>query len=124
MTKPFEYIASLGFDVYMRNLDSTYCVFTDGTRLGYAQYNKSTGWVLTSVHKPNVRTGTGYSISMRGNVPCKADLEKALSTHCPFPGDNPADVKKYMDIWEYRDSNYFYEDYRPLADLMSGTEEN
>jgi hypothetical protein len=70
-------VLGTGLKVYMRSVKDSYLYFTDGTRVGYLQYNPVGGLQIGTVHKPNTRTGTGF---MLGNIPAinREELDKAL----------------------------------------------
>ena len=55
-------IKSCGFDVYMINTSDEYCCYTDGVNIGYAQWSSHRESVST-VHIPNMTTGTGFVYS-------------------------------------------------------------
>lgn len=80
---PFDFIRTAGYDVYQRPGGDTYCYFTDGTRIGYCQFHPVEGYTLSSVHRPNQKTGTGYQVLRYAAQPTTADLETALNTIVP-----------------------------------------
>lgn len=54
-------IKSFGYRVFVPkgNLESTYCYFTDGVNIGYAQWGRM-GTRVGTVHIPNVQCGRGF----------------------------------------------------------------
>ncbi len=56
-------IAASGFDVYRRKSEDDFVYFTDGARIGYLENTRLSGLRLTSVHIPNLQTGTGFMIA-------------------------------------------------------------
>lgn len=64
MNKLADQIKALGFRVFIRDGGDTYAHFTDGKSFGYVQTGDyGHGYSISSVHKPNQRTGTGFGIS-------------------------------------------------------------
>ena len=53
-------IKSQGFQVYAPAKLTSYCYFTDGVRVGYAQFDRLEGVKYSTVHKPNSYTGDGF----------------------------------------------------------------
>lgn len=53
-------LKELGFSVYGPQTPKTYVYFTDGTRIGYAEFDRMSGVKYATVHKANVRSGTGF----------------------------------------------------------------
>ena len=89
-------IKSLGFRVFVRTSDNpTYCFFTDGDRIGYAQWSDFRQSV-SSVHKPSTVNGTGFQVAEEIT---KASLDAALSTIVPIWARG--DVKKYKNMDAY-----------------------
>lgn len=95
-------IRSLGFQVYMRKPGDSYLLFTDGTRIGYLQEDRGGGLSLTTVHRANQRTGTGFQAAA-GVAPEALDrptLERAFAHGPSFPmtSDDLATIKKWRDM--------------------------
>jgi hypothetical protein len=86
-------------------LGSTYCLYTDGVRIGYAQWSRIAVGVST-IHKPNQRTGTGFWYA---DVLTEETLKGALNCIAPdwaYATDR-ASVKKYRDFNEYLSESKF-----------------
>jgi len=94
-------IQSCGYRVFMRNPTDENCFYTDGEKIGYAQWGRCRPCV-TSVHKPNRTTGTGFGIA-EDITP--ESLKDAL--HCHAPSWASGTVKKYRN-WEafHKESNW------------------
>jgi hypothetical protein len=68
---PIALIKSLGFRVFVSGFRvfvsdvnaPTYCYFVQGDKIGYIQAEATGTFSLTTVHKPNLRTGTGFSVA-------------------------------------------------------------
>ncbi len=107
-------VAAAGFDVYMRKTSDTWLIFTDGQRLGYL---KDDG-CLSTVHIPNVTSGTGFQIERHADMRTlltRENLERAFA-HCPHWHRRVAgSVRKYRDIEHYRASSTFNADYQLVA---------
>lgn len=65
-------IKSEGFEVYGPKDLTSYVYFTDGTRIGYAQWNRLEGETYATVHKANRETGTGFRADSMGQALCFA----------------------------------------------------
>jgi hypothetical protein len=94
-----ELIKAQGYRVFIRGEKPTYCFFTDGTRIGYAQweaYRQS----VSSVHMANKLTGTGFGVA---DEITPASLKEALNMSYPHWATDPcrASVKKYADMDAY-----------------------
>lgn len=98
-----DHVANLGFDVYMRDPKDTWLIFVEGDKLGMLDMPRGRGFGLTTVHKPNQTTGTGFRIADD-----LSDLDAAtLRTALVFaPGwassRDMASVVKYKGIDDYR----------------------
>lgn len=94
-------IAAHGFDVYGPATGKiTYVYFTDGDRIGYAQYGRDGGALsLSTVHIPNRITGTGFALNDVGSLPSRAELESAF-IHAPqWAGQRDREsVRKWKDF--------------------------
>lgn len=93
------FIKSCGYRVFIRpsksNIENEFCFYTDGKRIGYAQwsgYRSSVG----SVHKPSRENGTGYQVSEKIN---RETLDNAINLVEPGWDRGRAAVVKYAD-WE------------------------
>lgn len=99
-----------GLQVYMRASDSTYMIFTDGTRLGYLQAERFGGYSLTSVHVANRTTGTGFKMTdsaLELESFNRETFERAFA-HSPEWAyrEQRESVKKYRDIEHYRQGHF------------------
>jgi hypothetical protein len=57
-----DFIKSCGYRVFVRDLKQpTYCYYTDGINIGYAQWCNDPG--VSTIHKPNKHCGTGFKVS-------------------------------------------------------------
>jgi hypothetical protein len=110
-------IQSFGFSVYMRKESDTWLLFTDGKNIGYLQDGPQ-GFGLSTVHKPNQTSGTGYQIERHEADFDKADLEICF-VDAPGWADfrSRATVKKYRDITEYIAANSFNQEYKLVPAL-------
>lgn len=107
-------IKSLGYRVFIRpdkhGRKVTYCFYTDGTRIGYAEWCRH-GFreSVSSVHMANRTTGTGYMFDDRINA---ETLAGALGHHAPqWAGrGDAATVRKYKDWNTFHQSSKFNEE--------------
>lgn len=93
-----ELIKAQSLRVFVRDsVKPTYCFFTDGERIGYAQWGDRVN--VSSVHMPNKQSGTGFHVSEAINP---ESIKAALRTTCPHWSLNDAHtVKKYKSIDDY-----------------------
>lgn len=97
-----ELIKSLGFSVYMRDLKDSYCYYTDGVSIGYAQWSRLAVSV-SSVHKPNRTSGTGFRVE--DDITAQG-LRAALTLHTPhWAVHDQSSVKKYKNWDEFQNAN-------------------
>ena len=103
------FIRSCGYRVFIRpsksRIDSEYCFYTDGTRIAYAQWS-DLRTTVSSVHKANRTTGTGFQVS--GAITADT-LRDALKCHCPNWANcgDAETVRKYADWDEYHNESAF-----------------
>lgn len=96
-----DFILSQGYRVFTRP-DAEYCFYTDGSKIGYAQWSRNSVRVA-SVHKPHNRVGTGYGVA---DTITKETLQAALTLHCPhWDAHNADNVEKYKDWSEFHNKN-------------------
>ena len=96
-----EYIASLGYRVFMRDPSDTYAYFSDGTRIGYVEHDRMAGFTISTVHMPSRDVGTGYQVSRHGPLTSEL-LEEAIRTHTPaWDRRNSSAVLKYRDLDQF-----------------------
>ena len=77
-----ETIKAAGFKFYSR-LDrlgrpSTYGYYTDGTRIGYVEFHPYRGFSVSTCHRPNRFTGTGFQYHRDASELTPAMLEDGL----------------------------------------------
>lgn len=111
------FIRSCGYRVFVRasksRIDSEYCFYTDGTRIAYAQW-ADLRTMVSSVHKPNRTTGTGFQVS--GAITADT-LRDALECHCPNwanRGDAKT-VQKYADWDAFHNESAFNKELREVT---------
>lgn len=110
-----EKVQGYGFDVYMRNADDTWLLFTDGKRIGYLQCERF-GFTLCTVHKPNENTGTGFQVARHAGDFDKAALESCFASVPPWTSSEDRDsVRKWRDMDEYRAANSFNGGYQLVS---------
>ena len=101
---PLETIARLkdmGFRVYMKSPTDSYAIVTSEGGLCYMQYGRSSGYKLTTTHKPNQSTGTGFQMYDWLNYVKKEQIDASIRTLAPSwaYGERPT---KYKDIEDFR----------------------
>ena len=109
-------VAAAGFDVWMRDLKDTYMLFTDGKNIGYLQNDRMAGYTISTVHKPNTTSGTGYQIERHVTTFTKEMLQNAFvrAPHWAYGRDIDS-VRKYKDMDDYRAGNSFNASYQLVA---------
>jgi hypothetical protein len=87
-----------GLQVFGPEKLTSYVFFTDGTRIGYGQYNNVGGVKFSTVHKANKYTGTGFEAQ---------DAQAALgfAPHWASESDRQS-VVKYRDFAEFQKKNW------------------
>jgi hypothetical protein len=75
----------------------TYFFFSDGKNIGYVEYDRSRGFRFSTVHKPNLQTGTGYSIDE--GMPTIENAKKAFIVAPAWARNDK--VNKYRDLQEF-----------------------
>jgi hypothetical protein len=114
-TATIALIKALGFRVFMRSPRDTWLYFTsaDGKRIGYLQNDYFGGYTLSSVHKANQQTGTGFQIHRMLSTVDKQQLEDCF-VHAPgwASRSDSRTVVKYRDIDEMIARDAFSREYR------------
>lgn len=64
-----DLIKQAGFQVHMRHVNDNWCYYTDGTQIGYLQQDRLGVVSISTVHKPNSITGTGFSMGATLDLP-------------------------------------------------------
>lgn len=115
-TEALEAIEAAGFTAYMRNRTDSWCLYTDGQRIAMLQRAFLAGYTISTVHKPNRTTGTGWQM-FRGTFDLTPDnLAAGFKDH---PGGattaERASIHKYAGIDDYRAESRFNADYAPVS---------
>jgi hypothetical protein len=100
MKYPIQLMTDMSLRVFVRDTENpTYCFFTDGKNIGYAQWGGISESV-SSVHEPNKSTGTGFNVA--GEI-TRETLLAAMQTIAPHwaSASDRASVRKYRDIDDY-----------------------
>lgn len=91
------------FDVYYPEGENpTYCFFVKDNNIGYVEYGDY-GFNFSSVHKPNYKCGTGYSIFRNKDAATIADAWACFVTK-PLWADIKDAPIKYKNWNEYESS--------------------
>lgn len=108
-------VKSAGFDVYMRGESDSWLLFTDGTRIGYLENSCATGLRISTVHKPNTHSGTGFAI-VDGLAISDLTRDKLSEgfLHAPDWGRHIASVRKWRDFEAFKEANSFNRAYRKI----------
>lgn len=94
-----ELIKSCGYRVFMRKPTDKYCFYTDGKRIGYAQWSDYRTSVC-SVHMPSRENGTGFSVADAITTTTLAD-----AINCTMPNWARGSVIKYKDWDAYHNAS-------------------
>ena len=101
-----DQITSCGFDVYMHDPKDSYLFFTDGTAIGYLQYDNLSGYTITTVHKPCSSNGAGFQVERHYSGPLSQEvLERAFITTAPRWARSDKPVVKYKDMQAYLEAD-------------------
>lgn len=102
------FIKSCGYRVFIRpstrNVENEYCFYTDGTRIGYAQWRTYRSDNVGSVHKPSRENGTGYHVSEKIT---RETLDYAINLVKPGWDRGRAAVVKYANWEAFHNANQF-----------------
>jgi hypothetical protein len=83
-----------GYEVYGPEKLTSYVYFTDGTHIGYVQYNPVGGVSYSSVHMPCRECGTGFQAQ---------DAQEALKLAPSWAYKRDTDaVRKYKDFATFK----------------------
>lgn len=87
-----------GYQVYGPEELDSYVYFTDGKRIGYAQYDRVQGVKYSTVHKPHSQIGTGF----------RADSAEEALAHVPKWAhmSDWSFVVKYADLDTFRKEHW------------------
>ena len=118
-------VQRLGFRVYMRRTTDSWMIFTsqDGKRLGYMQEERLGGPLsISTVHKPNTRSGTGFSIDQWVSDFSREDLERCFSLGPRWADEQSLQaVKKWADIDAFIASSRFNQQYGLVPPIQEGS---
>lgn len=101
-TSPYiQLIKDAGYRVFVRphGRGYSYCFFTDGKRIGYAQWSNNRTQ-LSSVHRPNRTTGTGFEVADSINPQTLAVTLDCVAPHWASGRDRDS-VQKYKSMDAY-----------------------
>lgn len=91
-------IKAEGLQVFGPENLTSYVWFTDGTRIGYGQYNNFDGAKFSTVHKACRECGTGFQAD---------SIEQALSFAPSWASSaDRSAVRKYKDFDEFKTKNW------------------
>ncbi len=93
-----ENLKEKGLQVFGPEKLSSYVFFTDGTRIGYVQYNPVGGVKYSTVHKANKQTGTGFEAQ-------DAQAAMGFAPHWASESDRQS-VVKYRDFAEFQKKHW------------------
>lgn len=103
MKTPIQTMHEMGLRVFTRGAENpTYCYFTDGKYIGYAQWGDVCS--VATVHKPNKLTGTGFSVACEITRETLLTAMQTIAPHWVSAADR-ASVRKYRDIDDYLKSS-------------------
>ncbi len=102
-------VQQAGFSVYMRNPGDSWLYFTGGKSIGYLQDDRLGGLSLSTVHVPNITSGTGFKIMEGLSAIDIADAEILKKAFAIAPGwalqSSVASVKKWPNIDAFLSAN-------------------
>lgn len=112
MRRVVTMIKAAGFRVFMRSPSDTWCYYTDGTRIAYAQSGRFRE-SLTTTHIPNRTTGTGFHYA---DEITPENIRGAIACHAPSWawGRDAEASRKWRDWDTFRNSDAFNRAYREV----------
>lgn len=111
-----EAVTRAGFDVYMRTPDDSWLIFTDGKNLGNLQNSAFGGFDLSTIHVPNLESGTGYRLEDGvGLADLTPDFLRRAFIYRPNWAPGTRTVQKFDGIEAYRKSSPFHAAYHLIA---------
>ncbi len=111
----FAAIEAAGFRVYVRHINDTYCHFTspDGLAIGYLEESRFGGFNLSTVHVPNLYSGTGYRVERDSSGPLTREFLSRAFVLRPAWGHGPLPIK-WRNWDHFAKANSFNEKYKEL----------
>lgn len=104
-TIPVDRLKYLGFRVFVSDVNApTFCYFVKDNKIGYIQAEATWIFSLTTVHKPNPQTGTGFSIArdLTAADLTAATLQKAFAMYPDWAWCTDREsVQKYKNVEEF-----------------------
>lgn len=94
-----------GLKVYVNRAETSYCYFTDGVNIGYAQFDWQ-GASISTVHEQNRYTGTGFVV-MKGGRATPDDARRAFAFAPSWASETDRrQVKKYRDFESFAKTHW------------------
>ena len=99
-------LLDMGYDIYMPKSGAwkTYCFYTDGRNIAYLQRASiGSGYSISTVHKPNRSTGTGFGLGVEGFYPTNKEIKNGFTDWPNWASlSDRESVKKYKDFNEFK----------------------
>jgi hypothetical protein len=111
LSHAIDIVKAAGYSVYMRREDCTWMIYSDGKNIGYLQRSWRGGYDITTVHKPNTSSGTGFKAHEVLGESELADKLKDGFIFAPLWARENSSVRKYRDIEEYLNADDFNRQY-------------
>lgn len=113
-TQTIQQIQDHGFRVYMRKPSDTWCIYTDGKNVAYFE-ETNRGFGVSTCHRPNRTTGTGYGILRESHRFTLNDLRDGF---CFAPvwssRTDHASIVKYNGIEDFRKESDWNAEYKEV----------
>ena len=106
-----EFIKAQGYSVFMRDRADSYALFQGDNGIGYVQFDPMSGYTVTSVHRGNRESGTGYQIARHVDRLSPELLAQAIATVVPHWHRTDKAPSKFPDIEAYRAQGAFEAQY-------------
>lgn len=100
-----ENLKQSGFDVYAPEKGTTYIWVVSGSDIAYIQHDDYEGYSISTVHKANQQSGTGFGVYRDGRMPSVGDVERGFSVAPHEFSGYAKSVKKYASFEEYKKVN-------------------
>lgn len=111
-----RFTMSLGYRVYMRGTDNSYFIYEDPKGgIAYAQFDWMSGYSTSTVHHPNLVSGTGYQITTEADRLTEQALADAIRITVPSWHLRDKAPRKYRNMAEFMSQDRFNAEYREVT---------
>lgn len=109
-----DYIKSQGYRVFMRDRADSYALFESAEGVGYIQFEPMAGYTLTTRHRANKASGTGYQVARHSPNITPELLRESVRTTTPRWSRRDPKPVKFANMDEYRALGAYEAAYREV----------